>query len=169
MASSFQMIEEGEDDLNVQILDGDGYWLNAVFVADEFQQQTKGIAVTGDRLRADPFLIAEILDEEALQQRTDLICILFHSVPPLRAVVFKELCGGAEQFRSGGEIPEAGGQIDMAQINRQIRQERANIGAGFIPLPEPVDGEAMAKRMQRGMPLSRTWFEAKPAHQTAES
>jgi hypothetical protein len=67
------MIEESEDDRNVQILDGHGCRLNLVFVVNELQQQTKGVAVTGDRLRADSFLIAEILDEEVLQQRTDLI------------------------------------------------------------------------------------------------
>jgi hypothetical protein len=32
----------------------------------------QGVAATGDRLRPDSFLIAEILDEEVLRQQTDL-------------------------------------------------------------------------------------------------
>jgi hypothetical protein len=56
----------------------------------------------------------------------------------------------------------------MAQINRQIGQERANISAGFIPLSEPVDGECMAERMQSGSPLSWAWIDAKTERETAE-
>ena len=56
----------------------------------------------------------------------------------------------------------------MAEINRELRQQRAHIGTRFIPLPQPIDGEGVAERMQRGTPLSRTRLEIKLVGQTAE-
>jgi hypothetical protein len=64
----FDMVEEGQDDRRIQILDTEGCRLDAMGLMNESQQQAKGISVGGKSSGAGMFLVEQEVDEEGLHQ-----------------------------------------------------------------------------------------------------
>src|SRR5271166_2024628 len=64
----FQMVEKAQDQLRVEVGQGQPGGCLADLRLGEAEQQSEGVAVGGDGARTDSPLIAQMLDEKALKQ-----------------------------------------------------------------------------------------------------
>jgi hypothetical protein len=62
------MVEEGQDDRRIEILDLEGRRLDAMSLMNESQEQAKGVSVGGKSSGAGMFLVEEEVDEKGLHQ-----------------------------------------------------------------------------------------------------
>src|SRR5262249_60541035 len=81
-----QVVEKREDNLSFQVCNAEGRRLSAGLLFDILKQQTKGVAIAGERLRTRLFMKLEMLSEEILDQRSDQrVMYRGHCSPPVSA------------------------------------------------------------------------------------
>src|SRR5260370_11310249 len=68
-AVSFDVIEEGDDRVRVQVLEGQRRDISALAVCRELEQKLHRIAVGSNRMRACPTLAGQIFEEERFDAR----------------------------------------------------------------------------------------------------
>src|SRR5215468_1303133 len=82
----FQVVKKRQDNLCIHVRNAEGRGFTAGLLFDVLKQQTEGVPIAGDCLRAHPFVKLEMLSKEGLNQRSDERAVgCRHCSPPISA------------------------------------------------------------------------------------
>ena len=99
MTIAFKVLQEGTDELSVEVLQPKGRGCDAGPLLHEAEEETERVAVCGDGVLACPTLTEEPLDEERLERWSERAHGVTSVEPSSRAAARASNSGAAERYQ----------------------------------------------------------------------
>src|SRR2546425_7887768 len=103
-AFCLEMVEEGEDERRVDVLDPQGRGRSPGALSGVAEQQLEGVPVAGDRVRAGAALGDQAPLEEVLEQRREAVGLCRHDPPPSSVQAKRSKRSAAMAMSSGTPV-----------------------------------------------------------------